>query len=323
LMPYVNNKAVKAETHKLAVDSFKQLEPYLATYDAPYLHYITYYIESLIYTSKNDYLKAVEVCEKALHFLDQKPYSYHSALKAFLHQQALSFTQLRVYEEGKKAIERSAALLRPGSYDWYTNLDLYLTLAFHSKEYQEVYYIFNRAANHRKFKRLNPLLKEKWQISEAYVHFLVFVDKIVPIRSDERFSNFKLGKFLNSVPIFSKDKRGLNIPILVIQILFTIAKRDFETAINRIEAIKKYCSRYLRKHQNFRSNCFIKMLLQAPISGFHKAGTERRAAKYLEQLKSAPLEITNQAYEVEIIPYEDLWDIIIEHLDTRFYKAKK
>lgn len=64
------------------------------------------------------------------------------------------------------------------------------------------------------------------------------------------------------------------------------------------------------------------MLIQIPISDFHKAGIERRTKKYLEMLKSSPLEIANQTEEIEPIPYEDLWDIILSNLDTKFYSAK-
>jgi len=119
---------------------------------------------------------------------------------------------------------------------------------------------------------------------------------------------------LNSVPLFSKDKRGLNIPILIIQILFMIVKKDYDQSIDRIEAIKKYCTRYLVKDKNFRSNCFINMLLQIPMAGFRRSEVKRKAKKYLDQLESTPLEFSNQASEIEIIPYEDLWGFIIESI---------
>lgn len=322
LIPYTKSSAIKSETHQQATNAFEQLDPLLDIYPSSYLHYISYYIESLMWLSINNYLETIEVCKKAILFFENKPFEYKSAKKAFLHQQIVCYTQLKMYKEGQVAIEKSNSILQQGSYNWYINLDLCLMLALHSKEYQEAYYIFNKAANHKRFKQLNPRIKEKWMILESYIHFLVYINKIVPIREDKRFSKFRMGKFLNSVPTFSKDKRGLNIPILIIQIVFMIVRKDYDKAVNRIEAIEKYCSRYLKKGDNFRSNCFIKMLLQIPISGFHKAGTERRAKKYFDQLKEVSLEIANQANEVEIIPYEDMWEIVIESLEAKFVKFK-
>ncbi len=322
LIPYIKNKSIKEDTYQQAKDALDKLAPYLTQYDSPYLHYIGFYIESLIYLSKNDYATTVEVCVRAIDFFDQKPYAYNTAIKAFLHQQILCYTQLKQFQEGRQAIEKSNAIVRAGSYNWYVNTDLHETLELHSKNYQEAYYVFNKAVGHKKFSQLNDRIREKWQIYEAYIHFLVFTERVQPIRGDKRFTKFKMGRFLNSVPTFSKDKRGLNIPILVIQIVFMIVKKDYEQAVNRIEAIDKYRSRYLRKDDNFRSNCFIKMLLQIPISGFHKAGIERRAKKYVDMLSSVPLEIARQANEIEIIPYEDLWEIIIDALETRFYRPR-
>jgi len=92
-------------------------------------------------------------------------------------------------------------------------------------------------------------------------------------------------------------------------------------SIDRIEAIKKYCSRYLRQDDNFRSNCIIKLLLQIPEGSFHRQAVLRRAGKYLEQLQSVPLEIAYQTHEIEIIPYEDLWEMTIDSLPNQIVKA--
>ncbi|MFK8104886.1 MAG: hypothetical protein AB8G15_20375, partial [Saprospiraceae bacterium] len=323
LIPHIKKKFVKKETHEQAVDAFQQLKPYLDRSGSPYLHYIALYIESLTYSTINDYLNTIEVCKKAVYFFEQKNYNYNTAIKAFLHQQILCYTQLKMYKEGKSVIEKNLAILHPGSYNWYVSMDLHLILAIHSQEYQEAYYAFNKAINHKKFKQLNDRTKEKWVILESYLQFLAYVEKITPIPADNRFRKFKMGKFLNSVPTFSKDKRGMNIPILIIHIVFMIVKKDYDGAINRIGAIEKYCTRYVRRDENFRSNCFIKMLLQIPISSFHKAGITRKSKKYLEQLQSEPLEVSRQANEIEIIPYEDLWEMILEALDHSFYLSKK
>ena len=125
------------------------------------------------------------------------------------------------------------------------------------------------------------------------------------------------------MPTYSKDKRGLNIPILVVQLLFMIAKKDYDQTIDRFEAIKKYCSRYLKKDDNLRSNCFINMLLQIPSASFHKAGVERKAKKYWDRLQSTPLEFAKQSQEIEIMPYEDLWELILESLEPKFYRLRK
>ena len=112
-------------------------------------------------------------------------------------------------------------------------------------------------------------------------------------------------------------KRQENIPILLSQILILIIDKDYDRLLSRIEAVEKYASRYLRKDQNFRSNCFIKMILEIPKRNFHRKAVERHAKKYIQKLESMPLQMADQPYEIEIIPYEHLWEYTLESLDTR------
>ena len=99
-------------------------------------------------------------------------------------------------------------------------------------------------------------------------------------------------------------------------------QKKYNRAIDRIEAIEKYTSRYLKKDTNFRSNCFIKMLLEIPKEGFHRVAVERKASKYRERLSEMPLEVANQSHSIEIIPYEDLWEMVLNVLGTKVYNKK-
>ncbi|MBK6933347.1 MAG: hypothetical protein IPH12_21750 [Saprospirales bacterium] len=66
------------------------------------------------------------------------------------------------------------------------------------------------------------------------------------------------------------------------------------------------------------------MLVQIPEAAFHREAASRKAGRYLEQLGEMPLEIANQPHEIEIIPYEDLWAMILDTLpDQRARHHKK
>ena len=116
----------------------------------------------------------------------------------------------------------------------------------------------------------------------------------------------------------------MNIPVLVAQMAFLILQQKYEAATERIDALNKYCDRYLKNNNpNFRCNCFIKMLVQIPVSGFHRAGVERRAKKYLEKMKTIEINFNNQAHEVEVLPFETMWIFILDALQNKFYKVRK
>lgn len=316
VLPYAKSKEKKADTHELAIKYYQQLLPFLTKYNSPRLHMLGRNIQVIGYLAINDYETVVKLCKKAYLFFKQKTYSYNTPIRVFAHNELISYIQLRNYALGKEAAMRAISTIKSGETSWYTSQELYLMLALHSKEYNEAYYIFMNVIKSSNFSSLPFYYKERWEIHQIYVYFLIFIKKIT-VSNKQRF---RIGKFLNSVPVYSQDKRGLNIPILITQILFMIVKKDYDQAIDRFEAIKKYCSRYIRKSNNLRSNCFINMLLQIPNSSFHKAGVERKAQKYYDQLLATPLDVAGQAYEVEIIPYEDLWTFIVESLETKQYK---
>lgn len=321
VLPYVKSKSKKTDTASKAEAYYKELAPYLLKYKSPYLHYVTTLIRVVEFMSKNEYEKVIQICDEAILFFENKPYSYKSPIRSFLQNQLVCCIQLKKYEKGKKIVLKTNKFIRVGTHNWLQNEELHFILALHSKEYQEAFYILKEVNKNRNFKDLGSLVKEKWLIYEKYIEFLIRINKIENVPG--LLKPYQIGKFLNSLPIFSKDKRGLNIPILIIQILFMIISKDYDKALDRFEAINKYCTRYLIKDDNFRSNCFIKMLLQIPISNFHKSAVQRRAKKYLERLTQTPINISNQTHEIEIIPYEELWEIILEFLDFKIYKLKR
>ncbi len=168
--------------------------------------------------------------------------------------------------------------------------------------------------------RLYKKPKEIWIIYEMFTNYLITQNKITA--ENNRSVKIRLGKFLNEVPAYSKEKRGLNIPILIIQVLIYIQQKQYGKAIDRIDALEKYCSRHLKKENDFRSNCFIKMILELSKSGFHPVATTRKAEKLFQKLKAHPLDVPNQSHSIEIIPYETLWEIAIGSLDKKGMKYR-
>lgn len=50
---------------------------------------------------------------------------------------------------------------------------------------------------------------------------------------------------------------------------------------------------------------------------------ERNAKKLVNQLKSVPIEKAIQAEDLELVPYDDLWDIVLEMLEAPTKKVVK
>ena len=111
----------------------------------------------------------------------------------------------------------------------------------------------------------------------------------------------------------------MNIPILIIQILWLVAKKDYEDARSKIDLLARYHSRYLKKDEMYRTQLFMRMLGQLSKGNFHRVAVQRKARSYHEKLVIHPLAVAQQSWRIEIIPYEHLWDYVTEMLDLQLH----
>ncbi|MBL7783415.1 MAG: hypothetical protein JNM22_19440 [Saprospiraceae bacterium] len=323
MIQFTNSKSTKTEVTDLAKTYYAELEGFMKECDSFKLHLFGRMIQLTIYNSANDYFETARLCEDAIAFFDKKEYDSGLPLQVFYYNLVVCYLQLREFEKGQEVIGRCEYFFTEGTFNWYKLQELFFLLAMHSGHYEEAYRLYEKITNYPRFNEQAHQIVEMWKIYEAYVQFLIRIGEIPDEMVSEKARKFRVGKFLNEVNEYIKDKRGMNISVLIAQILFNIADRDYDEAIERIDAIEKYRSRHLKEDDTFRSNCFIKMLLQIPLVNFHREAVLRKADRFHKNLLTVPLESATQMHEVEIIPYEPLWDMIIRNLELKIYNSKK
>ncbi len=323
-MHFMNSRATKLELESLAISYSEELRKYTKQFYSYNLYLQAFRVFVLRYQIVNDYERTLEVCREAVDFFDKKKNFPEVASFTFLFIELSCYIQLKQYEKGEEAAKRCLGLVPEGNRNWFSTMSYYLILCFYRGDFQKGYQIFCRASNHKKFKNLHQNLRENWKIYEAYVHYFIELGKIDPELSPdmELKGKFRISKFMNDLPEFSKDKRGLNITILIIQVLFLLSQKKYGEVLDRVEALQAYCYRYLRKDDTFRSNCFIKMLLIIPKSDFHKEAVMRKTKQLRRKLESVPIEVAKQSNEVEIVPYETLWELVLDSLDNKFHRSR-
>ena len=159
-------------------------------------------------------------------------------------------------------------------------------------------------------KMKQPIYDENFQIFNTYIQFLEQRGIL-----DASLKRFRIQRFLNDVPTYSKDKQGLNSSVLILQILFFLHQKNYSNIIDRVDALKQYSYRYLRKDETLRTNLFIKMLNSMVKADFNRIRTERYVEPLWEQLRSVSINISEQGIEVEILPFEQLWPMVLEMLE--------
>lgn len=317
VMGHVKNRSLKMNISALAQQYYHELEPALQKWQTHDLHLYGNLIKLIIHTSVNQHENAIQVCEETIQFFEQKPFDARIPLQIFHYQQVICYIQLRQLNKNIFDTAKALKFLEEGTYNWYKLQEAYVIMGIHTQHYQWACEVFKLAFYHKRFQFLPPDQQEYWKILEQYLHYLHLNEKIKNNDQENLFSRFRLGRFLNQMPIFSKDKKGLNIAILLIQILFLIQQNRRTQTMDRIEAIEKYAERYLHNEYTIRSYFFIKMLLTLPKNHFQPVAVRRKAQIYFDKLTKHPLEVSGQSFQIEIIPFENLWEMVLDHLDKQ------
>ncbi len=313
---FVHSKTIKPFHVKMAKEYSDELEEYLDKTSYSNFHFYAHLILVLRYEIENDYRNAVQACDRALSYLEKMEHYKISYKFTFLFKRFTSLIQLKNYEAADENALECLNFVDEGSYNWFLTAQFYIVLLFHSERTQEAFNFYRHVKKIRKKKKVRSDVKEEfWNIIEAFIDYFITVGKI-QLPAHKRRPRFDSATFVKSVPAFTKDKRGMNVTILVLQILFLLNEKNSNEVINRTETLKTYTTRYLRNDENFRSNCFIRMLSKISEANFNQIALKRRTDNSFEDLKSKPLEITSQPVETEIVPFEILWDLVLSSLDS-------
>ncbi len=308
-----------ADMGKIAERSLETVNALCKQSESYQIHYLRFQIWTIKAQIQGDFKEVIRVCDLAERYLEDNP-NFNQKIK--LANLALiginAYLQLRDYDNGRKNAERCLDLLQEGSNNWFIFLEYYFLLAMHTENYINAAAIFIKVINHPRFLYTSEERKEKWRIFEAYINYIFESEDLDrDLLSTDSKRKFRLHKFLNEVPNYTKDKKGYNVSILVIQILYMLEKGEYTGIINRAEALNVYCSRYLRKDDAYRSNCFLKMLLTMVKEDFVYDRTRQMAQKYLRKMTAGDPDGNNTVNEWEIIPYEILWEKVLNRLKNK------
>lgn len=211
-------------------------------------------------------------------------------------------------KEGLKLAEKFAETIHPTSSNWFYFYEHYLLLALHAGEYEQALQLLHLAHKNPSYGKLRPAAMERWELLEAYTE-LVLPPEQVSLKRRNQLAVFAA----LTVPEYSRDKRGYNVAILVFQLVHYLQQRLLEPVLVRLERLRKYQQRHLRDAATLRSRTFLRLLLLLPEADFDLAQLAVRSQALLRTLQEATLTREADA-EVEIIPYEDLWLLIMNVL---------
>ena len=314
VLPYVLSKADDQVTMKLAEKFSNQLKELDLKIETHTFIVFAYGIHNIRYEISHDPKNLIKSCDLAIQKLRNKPFNLRNQIGIFMLRKFSAHLQLAQYEEVKSASIECGQLITKGSINWFKFKQYHLIYLIYTEQFAQIPNDFYSAFKHPKLAFRGTGIQETYKLIHAYLYLLTLSYKI-PKNTTPPLPRFRLGKFLNETPAFSKDKKGYNIDILILQILIALAKKNYDYIVDRQNALKQYSSRYLKKNEFYRSSCFINIMLHLVKAEFHGIRFLRYAKADIKKLKAMPLEDANQIAEFEIVPYEVLLSITLELCD--------
>ncbi|HQV78763.1 MAG TPA: hypothetical protein PLJ42_06785 [Chitinophagales bacterium] len=269
----------------------------------PEIQFFYFYVSLLYHEYKNDLKGILKLCDATEALLDEYiQVSSNNRRVILLVYRLRSNLQLGNYEVALQMLETNLAILpERNKYNWYIVKEIEFKIYLRDHKIQEAYHVYEEVIANPTFKRQTDELTERWKIYQAY---LIFMDNYLN-KGEYKFS---LGRFMNDVPVNSKDKSGFNFAIRIISILFQAARDDFSYIFSNMEALRVYRSRYLNDNTYKRNHLFLSAMMKAEKSGFNAKTMLQSDWQELDELRRPN---ANIIADWEIIPYHQLWDIFV------------
>ena len=209
--------------------------------------------------------------------------------------------RLQKIDEGLRIASVYLDSYKEGSSNWFAFLENYLMLSLHKRDLALAVTLSERAFENHVLSFPLPGIKERWAL------FFRFLRIAAPELISEKLSEATLDDFETS--IISRDKEGLNLPLMIVQYLERLPDLDDEELELYVTRFDKYALKYLKGHAAVRARLFLKLL---GLSMKEDArNLKKKGASTLKKLQNTPL-TRDPIAEVEIIPYEHLWEVVQE-----------
>lgn len=308
IIEIVRSMASKNELVEQSRSAFNLLRQTFKKFDTYTIRINMYRVGLRYYENTDDYRNAIKLAAECEEYLKSNPHLIQKVRLGEMNLHKLNGSlHLRDYENGSIYANACMTLFNKGTLNWLIFLEYYFLLCLHTKNYEKALEIYNQVIDDPIFKVYPAQSKEKWKIFESFLNY------VIPAGAPGA-KKFNVHKFINEVPLFSKDKAGYNLSIIVAQIIMLVNMGDYLKIVDRAESLKLYASRYIKKERNPRSYYFIKMLLVMVAYDFEPKKTAQIANKFFAKLKEVHLGKQSELETLEVIPYDVLWPDILAKL---------
>jgi hypothetical protein len=284
-------------------------------YNSPAIYYNMFLVWTYHYELQQDYESMLQICHEAEQYIDQNPnFLQEEKLATFQLKKMNGYLHLRDFKNGKIMAERSLQIFEEGSDTWFRFMEYYLLTALHTDNFIHGAAVLLRAKSSSKFKKLDLESKEKWQVYEIFlIYFIERQTGQMEAIKEQLGKNFKLVRFLSESFNLPKELKVLTVHLLTAQILFHLDKKSYPEAAEAIDTLRNLGKHYADRPESYRLTQFTRLMYQVLKANF-KLSELSNTDKYYNAIVSHPFFYRGLLSELEVIPYEKLWNLVLSKL---------
>jgi tetratricopeptide (TPR) repeat protein len=326
LIQFVKSGAIKSgqvEQARIASEHIGSLKDKHSTFTINY----NYFMVNLVLNELlGDYQKALDLCEDFEKYMvrHKKRYTYNVHADVLL-QKLDCCLYLNNFDAGQECAEKALSFYREGEGNWYACQEAFFLLSLRTGNLDRATDIYISVVSKAKFADLVHWRKERWELFSGYLWTLLEVAKRYDLHKkiESSAKQVRIARVLNELQTHALDKEGYNIAILILEIIGLLTQNNYMEIIERGDRLSNYVYKNLhRDPAHIRSQIFIKMLLSLIKADFDHTRVQRRIERYLEILRKTPLKYNATQVYIEVLPYEDLWEIVEEAVSTHRTQKK-
>ncbi|MEQ9424380.1 MAG: hypothetical protein RJQ09_08195 [Cyclobacteriaceae bacterium] len=298
----VNSRKKNIDEAKKAADKLEELWKKTSSFNIFEKYYI---LKMMCYESFGEYdviLKLTEQTEKEVSKGKLNPLRFDQRYNVYMRTYA--FLRTNQLNKGLKYAEGAIQHFERSTSNWFAHMENYYSIAMRKQDYDLAKDILEQVFRNPHMENLRPKMAQRWKLLRAYLYL------IHPNQELQYIVNFD--EFYLSFNVLKEDKNGLNVALLVLEFMHYLSRNKKEKLLDKVERLEKYLYRYLNEADvTPRDKIFFKMLLVIVDTGFNVELARKKGKKLLEKLQKT--EESSDAYaEMEIIPYEHLWEHLMK-----------
>ena len=314
---YIQKRFSNHLIYESAIKYHEKLAKRTNILDTSFFYRNIYNINIIKYCAINDLQNAFNVCNNAIEDLGNRPNTHRSTIIALYNQKIGLLTHMKLGDinEYNQTIDYSLSNTEKGSFNWFRAHEGAFYLRATHKDFQSCLWHFSQSVNSDRFTIIEGIYHDNWLLLGGYLHLLARLNQLDPQEVESVVGKFRYSKLFNEIEVLKKDKEGMNIPLILLPVLYELAQEPGKS-IKEIptDGLEKYRQRWLANDLNRRSNSFFRIVITLAQHQVLTAQQKKKINRELAIIRSETPEIARQHFAIEVIPYETLTELLLEKM---------